>query len=98
MLTGTLTACPRRNKINDSAARLSSKMNNPSISIRARKDRSLLLVTLALALTTGSPAQSLAPPAATFQVETEEVLVDAVVTDKKGNIPRDLTAQDFKNP
>ena len=33
---------------------------------------------------------------ATFRAGTEEVLVDAVVVDKKGRFQRDLTARDFK--
>jgi VWFA-related protein len=35
-------------------------------------------------------------PGATIKVETKNVLVDTVVTDKKGNYIRDLTAKDFK--
>jgi VWFA-related protein len=44
------------------------------------------------------PAQIPGPSgdAATLHVNSTEVLVDAVVTDKKGNTPRDLTAQNFK--
>jgi len=45
-------------------------------------------------------AQQQAPPSSsaptTFKVETRVVLVDAVVTDKKGNYIRDLAATDFK--
>lgn len=41
-----------------------------------------------------APASSTAPT--TFKVETRVVLVDAVVTDKKGNYIRDLAATDFK--
>ncbi len=45
-------------------------------------------------------AQQTAPPSssapATFKVETRVVLVDTVVTDKKGHYIRDLTATDFK--
>jgi VWFA-related protein len=33
---------------------------------------------------------------ATFRAGTQEVLVDAVVSDKKGNFQRDLTQHDFK--
>jgi len=36
------------------------------------------------------------PPDGTIKVETRVVLVDTVVTDKKGNYIRDLTANDFK--
>ena len=36
------------------------------------------------------------PPDGTIKVETRVVLVDTVVTDKKGNYIRDLTADDFK--
>lgn len=39
------------------------------------------------------PATAAAP---TIKVETREVLVDTVVTDKKGNYMRGLTAKDFK--
>lgn len=61
------------------------------------KDRILLLLSLTLVLTTTLPAQSPAQPVTPdFQANAEEVLVDAVVTDKKGNTPRDLTANDFK--
>jgi VWFA-related protein len=41
-----------------------------------------------------APASSTAPP--TFKVETRVVLVDTVVTDKKGNYIRDLAAPDFR--
>src|SRR6476646_1594474 len=40
-------------------------------------------------------AQQAAPPE-TLKVETKVVLVDSVVTDKKGNYIRDLTQNDFK--
>ena len=46
------------------------------------------------------PAQSSKPGSAdagnVFRTETKLVLVDAVVTDKKGNYVRDLTAKDFR--
>ena len=44
-----------------------------------------------------APAASVPPnPSATFRAGTQEVLVDAIVTDKNGNFQRDLTRQDFK--
>jgi VWFA-related protein len=47
------------------------------------------------------PAQSPAPSSpgggdARFRAGTQEVLVDAIVVDKKGNFQRDLTREDFK--
>src|SRR5215475_1530208 len=54
-------------------------------------------VLAALIFSRAMPAQSPSPSSdATLHVNSTEVLVDAVVTDKKGNIPRDLTAQNFK--
>ena len=54
-------------------------------------------VLAALMFSQAMPAQSPSPSSdATLHVNSTEVLVDAVVTDKKGNIPRDLTAQNFK--
>src|SRR5262249_51560630 len=55
-------------------------------------------VLAALMSSQAMPAQSPSPSSsvATLHVNSTEVLVDAVVTDKKGNIPRDLTAQNFK--
>jgi VWFA-related protein len=41
-------------------------------------------------------AQAPADSGAVIRTEAKEVLVDAVVTDKKGNYIRDLTAKDFK--
>src|SRR5580698_784411 len=41
-------------------------------------------------------AQAPASDAATIHAETRLVLVDTVVTDKKGNYVRDLTVKDFK--
>jgi hypothetical protein len=41
-------------------------------------------------------ASSSAGGDATFRAGTQEVLVDVVVVDKKGNVQRDLTRQDFK--
>ena len=43
-----------------------------------------------------SPAQQPADSGAVIKTETKLVLVDAVVTDKKGGYVRDLTAKDFK--
>ncbi|MGB8064591.1 MAG: VWA domain-containing protein [Candidatus Sulfotelmatobacter sp.] len=42
------------------------------------------------------PASSSSSSPTTFKVETRVVLVDTVVTDKKGNYIRDLAATDFK--
>jgi len=42
------------------------------------------------------PAPALSTAPTTFKVETRVVLVDTVVTDKKGNYIRDLAATDFK--
>src|SRR5215475_9124252 len=54
-------------------------------------------VLAALMFSQGMPAQSPSPSSdATLHVNSTEVLVDVAVTDKKGNIPRDLTAQNFK--
>ena len=36
------------------------------------------------------------PPGNVIRTETQLVVVDAIVTDKKGNLVRDLTAKDFK--
>src|ERR1700694_1049188 len=41
-------------------------------------------------------AQAPAPSGPVIKTETRLVLVDAVVTDKKGNYIRDLTQKDFK--
>src|SRR5216684_1799012 len=41
-------------------------------------------------------AQPPAPSGAVIRTETKVVLVDAVVTDKKGNYVHGLTAKDFK--
>src|SRR6185437_14409359 len=43
-----------------------------------------------------TPASPVATPAPTFRAETKLVLVDAVVTDKKGAYVHDLTAKDFR--
>src|SRR5215831_7095103 len=54
-------------------------------------------VLAALMFSQAMPAQSPSPKSdATLHVNSTEVLVDVAVTDKKGNIPRDLTAQNFK--
>ncbi len=56
-------------------------------------------VLAALALTIEVPglyAQAAAPPDNVIRTETRLVLVDAVVTDKKGNYIRDLTEKDFR--
>ena len=50
-----------------------------------------------LSLSAGfAPAQTPVDSGATIRTETKVVLVDAVVTDKKGNYLRDLTVKDFK--
>lgn len=54
----------------------------------------LALATFTISVLSAQRASDLAD--VTFQANTQEVLVDAVVTDKHGNVPRDLTAQDFK--
>src|ERR1700694_1078234 len=41
-------------------------------------------------------SQTPPPPGPVIKTETKLVLVDTVVTDKKGNYIRDLTAKDFK--
>jgi len=51
---------------------------------------------LASALLLFLTACALAQPPAIIRTETKLVLVDAVVTDKKGHYVRDLTAKDFK--
>jgi len=61
----------------------------------------LLAAALTLIATGGAQSQQSNPPAAetsvpTIKVETRLVLVDTVVTDKKGNYIRDLTAKDFR--
>jgi VWFA-related protein len=54
-------------------------------------------VLAALIFSRAMPAQSPSPSSdATLHVNSTEVLVDVAVTDKNGNIPRDLTAQNFK--
>jgi hypothetical protein len=54
-------------------------------------------VLAALIFSREMPAQSPSSSGdATLHVNSTEVLVDVVVTDKKGNIPRDLTAQNFR--
>ena len=63
--------------------------------------RSINLFVLIGIVASLSPAQAQqsgpsSEPAATIKVETRVVLVDTVVTDKKGNYIRDLTANDFK--
>ena len=61
----------------------------------------LLAAALTFLATGGAQSQQSNPPAAetsvpTIKVETRLVLVDTVVTDKKGNYIRDLTAKDFR--
>jgi hypothetical protein len=57
----------------------------------------ILLLAAAIGGPTGLLSQSPAPSAvADFQADSNVVLVDVAVTDKKGNVPHDLTAQDFK--
>lgn len=62
-----------------------------------------LLVPLLIVLSLSVPATAQAPqtdagqqPGTTLKVESRLVLVDAVVTDKKGNYVHDLTQNDFK--
>ena len=43
-----------------------------------------------------APASSGSGGDATFHADSQVVLVGAVVADKNGNVPRDLTRQDFK--
>ena len=64
---------------------------------------SFLFLAACAAQQTAPAAQQTAPPAAApadpnniLRVETNVVLVDAVVTDKKGNYMRDLKQKDFK--
>jgi VWFA-related protein len=52
--------------------------------------------TAAMLLAQAPAASGTAGSSVTFRAGTEEVLIDAVVTDKKGNFQRDLTRQDFK--
>lgn len=47
-------------------------------------------------LSSTAQAQQASTPSETLKVETKVVLVDTVVTDKKGNYVRDLTQNDFK--
>ena len=61
----------------------------------------LLAAALTFLATGGAQSQQSNPPAAEtsvsiIKVETRLVLVDTVVTDKKGNYIADLTAKDFK--
>src|SRR3974390_2167681 len=51
---------------------------------------------LALLTQAQPPPAPPAPDTATIHAETRLVLVDTVVTDKKGNYIRDLEAKDFK--
>ena len=54
------------------------------------------IAVLTLAESHAQTQQAAAAPAETLKVETKVVLVDTVVTDKKGNYIRDLTQNDFK--
>ena len=59
--------------------------------------RNVILAGLAGVLVYGQqPAAPLASTGAVFKSESRLVVVDAVVTDKKGNYIHDLTAKDFK--
>lgn len=61
------------------------------------KIRSAMLIGVALWLPTGLPAQEPVPQSGVvIKTETRLVLVDTVVTDKKGSYIKDLTAKDFK--
>ena len=51
---------------------------------------------LAAGLMPATRAQAPADAGAVIRTETKLVLVDAVVTDKKGDYVRDLTAKEFK--
>src|SRR5262245_56616368 len=53
-------------------------------------------LTIALLATTLLSAQEPQAPAPRFRVAVDAVRVDAVVTDKDGNIVSDLTAADFE--
>ncbi len=56
-----------------------------------------VIILSGMALAFGQQPVTENPPAVpTIKVETREVLVDTVVTDKKGNYMRGLTAKDFK--
>ena len=61
-------------------------------------NRQAAAVGIVFALAAGSPAQQDKPEqsGAVIRTETRVVLVDAVVTDKKGGYVRDLTMKDFK--
>ena len=57
----------------------------------------VIVVAASMTLAQEKPQTAPAPdPVATIKVESRVVLVDTVVTDKKGNYVRDLTANDFK--
>src|SRR5579864_2683239 len=55
-----------------------------------------LALVSAYALAQQAPTEASAQSAATIHAETRRVLVDTVVTDKKGNYIRDLKAENFK--
>lgn len=59
------------------------------------KTNCLPLITAAL-LIAGSPAHSQQQPGVVIQTESRLVLVDSIVTDKKGEYVRDLTMKDFR--
>ena len=56
----------------------------------------ILCAAAAVAQAPPPAAQAPAPSGPVIKTETRLVLVDAVVTDKKGNYIRDLTQKDFK--
>ena len=69
------------------------------ISLRSCSMNVLLVVVLGWTIGMAQaqqPAASPGNPTETLKVETRVVLVDAVVTDKKGNYIHDLAANDFK--
>lgn len=57
---------------------------------------SALLIAAFTLIDAGLQAQQASAPPETLKVETRVVLVDTVVTDKKGNYIRDLSQNDFK--
>ena len=54
------------------------------------------VLSIGLLALAGAFAQAPPPGTATIRTETRLVLVDAVVTDKKGNYIRDLEMKDFE--
>jgi VWFA-related protein len=77
-------------------------MNEKPMRKKRNWSRSAVVGSLLLGLTTAplasrrAYAQEAAPPENVIRTETRLVLVDAVVTDKKGNYIKDLTGKDFR--